>query len=147
MNSNFVNSRRLVLMGSPFPRRNIYKTVACFGESCCLHCHGDKRWKQQVPPTLLLISTRLHDVMFQNTTILISTVTETWNLIDGLLWTLLFVPCTCVYLGFEVLPAVVMKTSVFWDKTLCSLLKVYRLFGETSPPSSGSKNKRNKKPA
>jgi hypothetical protein len=33
--------------------------------------------------------------------------------------------------GFEVLTAVVMKSSVFWDKTPCSLVKVNWCFGET----------------
>jgi hypothetical protein len=36
---------------------------------------------------------------------------------------------------------VVMKSTIFWDITLCSLLKIIRRFGGTSPPSSGSKNK------
>jgi hypothetical protein len=36
------------------------------------------------------------------------------------------------YVGFEVLTAVVMKSTIFWD---------------TSPPSSGSKNKPSNKPA
>jgi hypothetical protein len=31
--------------------------------------------------------------------------------------------------GFEVLAAVVMKTSILWDIMLCSLLKVNRPFG------------------
>jgi hypothetical protein len=33
--------------------------------------------------------------------------------------------------GFEVFTAVVVKSSVFWDITSCSLLKVNRRFGET----------------
>jgi hypothetical protein len=33
--------------------------------------------------------------------------------------------------GFEVLTAVVMKSSIFWDITPCSLLKVNRSFGGT----------------
>jgi hypothetical protein len=33
--------------------------------------------------------------------------------------------------GFEILTAVVMKSSTFWDITLCSSLKVDRRFGET----------------
>jgi hypothetical protein len=32
-------------------------------------------------------------------------------------------------LGFEVLTAVVIKSSIFWDITPCSLLKVNRRFG------------------
>jgi hypothetical protein len=32
--------------------------------------------------------------------------------------------------GIEVLTAVVMKCSIFWDITLCSQLKVNRRFGE-----------------
>jgi hypothetical protein len=35
------------------------------------------------------------------------------------------------YVGFEVLTAVVMKNSVFWDITPCSPLKVKRRMGET----------------
>jgi hypothetical protein len=42
---------------------------------------------------------------------------------------------------FEVLRAVAMKSSIFWDITMCSLQKVNRRFGGTSPPSSGSKDK------
>jgi hypothetical protein len=33
------------------------------------------------------------------------------------------------FVGFEVLTAVVMKSSVFWDETLCSPLKANRRFG------------------
>jgi hypothetical protein len=33
------------------------------------------------------------------------------------------------YAGFEVLTAVVMKSSIFWDITMCSPLKVNRRFG------------------
>jgi hypothetical protein len=39
-------------------------------------------------------------------------------------WIILFV-------GFEVLTPVVMKSTIFWDKTPCSPLKVSRRFGET----------------
>jgi hypothetical protein len=35
------------------------------------------------------------------------------------------------YVGSEVLTAVVMKSTIFWDITLCSLLSVNRLFGGT----------------
>jgi hypothetical protein len=48
-------------------------------------------------------------------------------------------------MGFEVLTPVGMKISIFWDITPCSLLKVNRRYGETSPPSSGS-NKPSKIP-
>jgi hypothetical protein len=34
-----------------------------------------------------------------------------------------------IYVGFEVLSAVSMRNSVFWDTTLCSSLKVDRHFG------------------
>jgi hypothetical protein len=34
------------------------------------------------------------------------------------------------FVGFEVLTAVVMKSSIFWDITPCSPLKVNRLFGK-----------------
>jgi hypothetical protein len=41
-----------------------------------------------------------------------------------------------------------LKSSVFWDITLCSPLKINRNFEENmSPPSSGSKDKTNHKPA
>jgi hypothetical protein len=44
------------------------------------------------------------------------------------------------YVGFEVLTAVVMKSTVFWDITPCILLSVNRRLGrDISPPSSGSK--------
>jgi hypothetical protein len=33
--------------------------------------------------------------------------------------------------GFEVLTAVVMKSTIFWDMTLCSPLKINRRFGRT----------------
>jgi hypothetical protein len=49
--------------------------------------------------------------------------------------------------GFEVLTGVVMKSTIFWDITPCSPLKVNWRFGGTSPPSSGSKNRPSKKPA
>jgi hypothetical protein len=39
------------------------------------------------------------------------------------------------YVAFEVLTAVVMKSSIFWDITPCSPLKVNRSFGETSNSS------------
>jgi hypothetical protein len=46
------------------------------------------------------------------------------------------------FVGFEVLTAVVMKTSVFWDITLCRPLKIYECFGEMwDLLSSGLKNK------
>jgi hypothetical protein len=32
--------------------------------------------------------------------------------------------CVCTYIGFEVLIAVVMKSSVFWDVMQCSSLKL-----------------------
>jgi hypothetical protein len=37
----------------------------------------------------------------------------------------------CQYVGFEVLSVVVMKSSIFWDVTLCTLLKVNWRFGGT----------------
>jgi hypothetical protein len=42
-----------------------------------------------------------------------------------------------IYVGFEVMTAVVMKSYIFWDITSCSLLKVNRR--NISPPSSRSK--------
>jgi hypothetical protein len=36
-----------------------------------------------------------------------------------------------IWIGFEVLTAVVMKNSVFWDLTLCSPFKVNQHFGRT----------------
>jgi hypothetical protein len=48
--------------------------------------------------------------------------------------------------GFEVLTAVVMKTSMFWDITTCSPLKANRSGGRNmSPPPSESKNKSSNK--
>jgi hypothetical protein len=38
---------------------------------------------------------------------------------------------TIKHVGFEVLTVVVMKSSVFWDITTCSPLKVNQRFGET----------------
>jgi hypothetical protein len=50
------------------------------------------------------------------------------------------------YVGFEVLTAVVVKSPFFWDITPCNPLKVNQHLRGVSPPSSGSKNKPNKKP-
>jgi hypothetical protein len=49
------------------------------------------------------------------------------------------------YIGFEVLTAVVIKSTVFWGIPPCSLLKTFRR--GISPASSVSKNKPTKKPA
>jgi hypothetical protein len=47
-----------------------------------------------------------------------------------------------INVGFEVLTAVLIKSSVFWDITPCSPLKVKPTFRRNiSPPSLGSKNK------
>jgi hypothetical protein len=35
------------------------------------------------------------------------------------------------FLGFEILTAVIMKNSIFWDTMPCSPLKVNQYFGET----------------
>jgi hypothetical protein len=35
------------------------------------------------------------------------------------------------YIGFEVLTAMVMKSTIFWDITLCNPLSVNRRFGVT----------------
>jgi hypothetical protein len=40
-------------------------------------------------------------------------------------------PSSVINVGFEVLTAVVIKISIFWDKALCNLLKIDRYFGET----------------
>jgi hypothetical protein len=48
--------------------------------------------------------------------------------------------------GFEVLTAVVMKSTICWDITPCSPLKSQAFQRHTSPPSSGSKNEASKKP-
>jgi hypothetical protein len=46
------------------------------------------------------------------------------------------------YIGFKVLKAVVMRSSIFWDIPPCSPLKVNRLFRRNiSPPSSASTTK------
>jgi hypothetical protein len=45
----------------------------------------------------------------------------------------------------EVLTAVVMKTSIFWDIIPCSPLKANQIFEGTSLPSTESKEKRNKR--
>jgi hypothetical protein len=44
---------------------------------------------------------------------------------------ILFIHILRPYVGFEVLTAVVMKSIIFWDITLCSLLKVNGCFGGT----------------
>jgi hypothetical protein len=60
---------------------------------------------------------------------------------------ILLSPCsligTCA--GFEVLTEVVMKNSIFWNITPCSLLKVNRNFGGTCPSNFRVKNKTNNK--
>jgi hypothetical protein len=48
--------------------------------------------------------------------------------------------------GFEVLTAVVMKCSVFWNVTLCSLLNLSDVLEDMLPPSSGLSRKLSKKP-
>jgi hypothetical protein len=48
------------------------------------------------------------------------------------------------FVGFEVLTAVVMKSTIFWDITQCSPLKVNRFRRNMSRLSSGSKNKPSK---
>jgi hypothetical protein len=51
-----------------------------------------------------------------------------------------------IYVGFEVLTAVVMKSTVFWDITPCSPLSVSRRFGGTYRlHREGRKNKLSKK--
>jgi hypothetical protein len=35
----------------------------------------------------------------------------------------------CTFVGFEIVTAVVMKSTIFWDKTPCSRLKFNRLHG------------------
>jgi hypothetical protein len=69
-------------------------------------------------------------------------------------------PCTCVsvlitqqktliqysFVGFEVLTEVVVKSTVFWDRTPCSPMKVSQYFGGTFPPFSWLKNKPSKIP-
>jgi hypothetical protein len=52
-----------------------------------------------------------------------------------------------ISIGFQVPTAVVMKSTIIWDITPRSPLKVNWRLGETSPLSSGSKNKPSKKPA
>jgi hypothetical protein len=51
-----------------------------------------------------------------------------------------------IYVGFEILTAMVMKSIIFWVITPYSPLKVNRRFGETSTPFSGPKKKPGKKP-
>jgi hypothetical protein len=46
-----------------------------------------------------------------------------------------------IYVRFEILTAVVVKSSVFWDVTLCSSLKVNRRFGVTYYHHIQSRNK------
>jgi hypothetical protein len=49
--------------------------------------------------------------------------------------------------GSEVLTAVLMKTSIFWNITSCSPLSQLMFQRNMSPPSSESKNKQSKKSA
>jgi hypothetical protein len=50
-------------------------------------------------------------------------------------------------LRFEVLTAVVIKSTIFWDIKPCSSLSQPTFRRNISPPFSGSKNKPSKKPA
>jgi hypothetical protein len=53
-----------------------------------------------------------------------------------------------IFVGFEVFTTVVMKSTIFWDITPCSPLKVYRRFGGTYRLHlQGRKNKLSKKRA
>jgi hypothetical protein len=49
--------------------------------------------------------------------------------------------------GFAVLTAVVMNSTIFWDITWCNPLKVNRRFGGKISPSSSGSNKTSKRPA
>jgi hypothetical protein len=52
------------------------------------------------------------------------------------------------YVGFEVLTAVVMKSSIIWDITACSPVESQAaLRRNISSPSSGFKSELSKKPA
>jgi hypothetical protein len=51
------------------------------------------------------------------------------------------------YVGFEVLPAVVIRSSIFWDITPCSPLKVNDVSEEHVASILGLKGKPSKKPA
>jgi hypothetical protein len=53
---------------------------------------------------------------------------------------ILWIPKIHYPVGFEVLTAVVMKSTIFWDITPYNPLSVNRRFGGTSPSSSGLKN-------
>jgi hypothetical protein len=54
-----------------------------------------------------------------------------WHNLPNSLYTNRTIRCCVVCVGFEVLTAVVMKSSNFWDITPCSPLKVNRRFGGT----------------
>jgi hypothetical protein len=72
---------------------------------------------------------------------------KNWKLKSKIYWIYLYLNwcfeyictymCVCLreggiaQVGFEVLTAVVMKSTAFWDITQCSLLKVNRRFGGT----------------
>jgi hypothetical protein len=65
------------------------------------------------------VATRLH------ATILLGRLKQVWDMLT--LGKMAITQISC--LGFEVLTAVVMKNSVIWDVTSCSLLKINRRFG------------------
>lgn len=50
------------------------------------------------------------------------------------------------FVRFEVLRAVIMECTIFWDIVPCCPLKVNQRFRETSPQFTGSKNKPNRNP-
>jgi hypothetical protein len=51
------------------------------------------------------------------------------------------------FIGFEVLTAVTMKITIFWDVKQCSFVKVQTFWRNILHPSSGSKDKPDKSPA
>jgi hypothetical protein len=51
-----------------------------------------------------------------------------------------------IFVGFEVIRMVIMKSSVFWDIAACSAVKVKKTFRrDISPQSSGFKRRPSKK--
>jgi hypothetical protein len=50
------------------------------------------------------------------------------------------------FIGFEVLTAVTMKITIFWDAIQCSLVKVQTFWRNILHPSSGSKDQPHQSP-
>jgi hypothetical protein len=92
----------------------------------------------------------LYEKLFQFCTVTIyKFAQEGCNIIQSNAWHVPPGPHTYAWHHVQLLKGITLhlKSNIFWDITPCSPLKMNRRFGETSPPSSGSKNNPSKNPA